>query len=337
MRLRVLGVCLLGIALSSAAAAATHVVVQPRVPPPDNVTQPALLTFMKTVRNPTIVLRVPAPQTLVTQAQGQQGSADLGEGYLTIEKELVKAGFTVRDRGLLVEILRSNQNLDYGVIQQKIDAQLILEIVSIQRRSYGNDVYVEANRHREGRLRRGEFPISGWHFESRIIMVSSGEIGGIYTVDVAPEGLHFLVSGSDTFNATPQGKRDREHVGYGVGSAQDAAPEFVRMLVSSLIPTAERASIGVRILPMTSDAIRGLGFRIPKNAKGVLIAGVSPNSRAAASGVYLGDVIEQVDGRTVQSPQDVANAVNGAGGGAITLAINRGGRKISINVPAAGR
>jgi hypothetical protein len=332
---KVLGVCLLGITLSSAAAAATHVVVQPRVPPPDNVTQPALLTFMKTVRNPTIVLRVPAPQTLVTQAQGQQGSADLGQGYLTIEKELVKAGFTVRDRGLLVEILRSNQNLDYGVIQQKIDAQLILEIVSIQQRSYGNDVYVDANNHREGRLKRGEFPISGWHFESRIIMVDSGEIGGIYTVDVAPEGLHFLVSRNDVFNATPQGKRDREHVGYGVGSAQDAAPEFIRMLVSSLIPTAARASLGVRIAPMTSDAIRELGFKIPKNAKGVLVTGVSPNSRASASGLYLGDIIEQVDGRTVQSPQDVVSAVNEAGGGAITLTINRGGKKISIIVPAA--
>ena len=335
MHPKVLAICLLGITLSSAAAAATHVVVQPRVPPPDDVTQPALLTFMKTVRNPTIVLRVPAPQTLVTQAQGQQGSADLGQGYLTIEKELVKAGFTVRDRGLLVEILRSNQNLDYGVIQQKIGAQLILEIVSIQARSCGNDVYVETNTHREGRLERGEFPIWGWHFESRIIMVDSGEIGGIYTVDVAPEGLHFLVSGNDVFNATPQGKRDKAHVGYGVGSAQDAAPEFIRRLVSSLIPTAARASLGVGLAPLTSDAIRQLGFKIPKNAKGVLVTGVSPNSRASASGLYLGDIIEQVDGRTVQSPQDVISAVNEAAGGSITLTINRGGKKISINVPAA--
>lgn len=331
---KVLGVCLLGITLSSAAAAATHVVVEPRVPPPDNVTQPALFTFMKTVRNPTIVLRVPAPQTLVTQAQGQQGSVDLGQGYLTIEKELVKAGFTVRDRGLLVEILRSNQNLDYGAIQQKIDAQLILEIVSIQSRSYGNDVYVQANNHRGGRLRRGEFPISGWHFESRIVMVNSGEIGGIYTVDVAPLGLHFLVSGSDVFNATPQGKRDRAHVGYGVGSAQDAAPEFVRMLVSSLIPTAARALLGVSLAPMTSDAIRQFGFKLPKNAKGVLIAGIVPNSRASASGLHLGDVIEQVDGRTVQSPQDVISVLNEAGDRSITLTISCGGKEISKNVPA---
>lgn len=332
---KVLGVCLLGITVSNAAAAATHVVVQPRVPPPDNVTQPALLTFMETVRNPTIVLRVPAPQTLVTQAQGQQGSVDLGQGYLTIEKELVKAGFTVRDRGLLVEILRSSQNLDYGMIQERIDAQLILEIVSIQPRSYGNDVYVEAKSHRQGRLKRGEFPIWGWHFESRIIMVNTGEIGGIYTVDVAPEALHFLVSGNDVFNATPQGKRDKEHVGYGVGSAQDAAPAFVRMLVSSLIPTAARASLGVSIAPLTSDAIRELGFKISKNAKGALVTRVAPNSRAALSGVYLGDVIEQVDGRTVQSPQDVVSAVKEAAGASITLTINRGGKKISIKVPAA--
>ena len=331
---KLLGVFLLGITLSSAATAATHVVVEPRVPRPDNVTQPALGTFMKTVRNPTIVLRVPAPQTLVTQAQGQQGSVDLGEGYLAIEKELVKAGFTVRDRGLLVEILRSNQNLDYGAIQQKIDAQLILEIVSIQTRSYGNDVYIQAGNHRGGQLRRGEFSISGWHFESRVVIVNSGEIGGIYTVDVAPVGLHFLVSGNDVFNATPQGKRDMAHVGYGVGSAQDAAPEFVRMLVSSLIPTAARASLGVNIAPMTSDVIRQFGLKLPKNAKGVLILGIVPNSRASASGLHLGDILEQVDGRTVQSPQEVMAAMNEAGDRSITLSISCGGKKLSKNVPA---
>ena len=329
---KVLGACLLGLALSSAATAATHVVVEPRVPLPDNVTQPALLAFMKTVRNPTIVLRVPAPQTLVTQAQGQQGSVDLGQGYLTIEKELVKAGFTVRDRGLLVEILRSNQNLDYGAIQQKIDAQLILEIVSIERRSYGNDVYVQAGNHRAGRLKRGEFPISGWHFESRIVMVNSGEIGGIYTVDVVPTGLHYLVSGKDVFNATPQGKRDKEHVGYGVGSAQDAAPQFIRTLVSSLIPPAGRAPLGVSLAPMTSDLIRQYGFKLPKNAKGVLVVGIAPNSRASAADLHLGDVIEQVNGRTVQSPQDVAGALKEAGDESITLTISCGGKKISKDV-----
>jgi hypothetical protein len=334
MSSKALGGCILWIALGGVASAATHVVVEPRLPPPDNVTQPALLAFMKDVRNPTIVLRVPAPQTLVTQAQGQQGTAEAGDGYVTIEKELVKAGFTVRDRGLLEEILRSNQNLDFAAIQQKIGAQLILEIVSIQPRSYGTDAYVEANSHREGQLRRGVFPINGWHFEARVVLVNSGEIGGLYSVDVAPQGLHFLVSGNNVYNATPQGKRDLAHTGYDVGSIQAAAPAFVRLLVSSLIPTAARATFGANVAPLTPDAIRQLGFKIPKNAKGVLVVGILPNSRASTSGLRVGDIIEQVDGKPVQSPEEVVSALSGSAGRSIALAINRGGKTTSINAPA---
>ena len=334
-------VCLFGIALSGVASAATHVVVEARVPQPDNVTKPALLAFMKTVVNPTIVLRVPAPQTLVTQAQGQQSSVDLGQGYLTIEKELVKAGFSVRDRGLLEEILRSTQNLDYRAIQQKIDAQLILEIVSIQPRDYGNDVYVEAKNHKEGRMKRGVFPISGWHFEARLVMVSTGEIGGIYSVDVAPAGgLHFLMYGNETvLNATPEGELVRVKGqtlsgGWNAGTAEQAAPAFVRLLVSSIIPTAARASLGVNLAQMTPDVIRRLGFKLPKNAKGVLVAGIVPNSRASESGLQLGDIIEQVNGRTVQSPDEVVSARGDAPDQPITLTVNRGGRTIAITVPA---
>ncbi len=334
-------VCIFGSALSGVASAATHVVVEARVPQPDNVTKPALLAFMKTVVNPTIVLRVPAPQTLVTQAQGQQSSVDLGQGYLTIEKELVKAGFAVGDRGLPEEILRSTQNLDYRAIQQKIDAQLILEIVSIQPRDYGNDVYVEAKNHKEGRMKRGVFPISGWHFEARLVMVSTGEIGGIYSVDVAPAGgLHFLMYGNETvLNATPEGELVRVKGqtlsgGWNAGTAEQAAPALVRLLVSSIIPTAARASLGVNLAQMTPDVIRRLGFKLPKNAKGVLVAGIVPNSRASESGLQLGDIIEQVNGRTVQSPDEVVSARGDAPDQPITLTVNRGGRTIAITVPA---
>jgi hypothetical protein len=337
---KILAVCLFGITLGGVASAATHVVVEARVPRPDNVTKPALLTFMKAVTNPTIVLRVPAPQTLVTQAQGQQDSVDLGQGYLMIEKELVKAGFSVRDRGLLEQVLRSNQNLDYRAIQQKIDAQLILEIVSIQPRSYGNDAYVEANNHKEGRMKRGVFPISGWHFESRIVMVNTGEIGGIYSIDVAPAGgLHFLMYGDErVFNATPSGEpvrvSGRPLSGWNAGTAEEAAPAFVRLLVSSLIPTAARASLGLNLAPMTPEIIHQLGFKLPKNAKGVLVAGIVPNSRASASGLQLGDIIEQVNGRTVQSPEEVVAARGDVTDQPITLTVNRGGKTISITVPA---
>ena len=335
---KVLAVCIFGITLGGVASAATHVVVEARVPQPDNVTRPALLTFMKTAITPTIVLRVPAPQTLVTQAQGQQGTVDLGQGYLTIEKELVKAGFSVRDRGLLEEVLRLNQNLDFRAIQQKIDAQLILEIVSIQPRSYGNDAYVEAKYHKEGRLKRGVFPISGWRVAGRA--GQHGRDWGRLQRDVAPAGgLHFLMNGDESvFNATPGGEavrvRGQTVSGWNVGTVEQAAPAFVRLLVSSLIPTAARASLGINPASMTPEIIRQLGFKLPRNAKGVLVAGIVPNSRATTSGLQLGDIIEQVNGRTVQSPEEVVAVRGDVADQPLTLTVNRGGKTISITMPA---
>ena len=335
MTRKLVGACLVAVSLSGAVvAAATHAIVEPRVPRPDNVTRPSLLAFMEAVPNPTIVLRVPAPQARVTQAEGQQGSADLNQAYLAFERELVKAGFTVRDRGLLEEILRSNQNLDYRVIQQKIDVQLILEIVSIGQRSYNTDTYIDANSHRERRLKQGEFQITGWHFEGRVVMVGTGEIGGIYAADVVPQALHFVVAGNKVYNAAADGRVDRANVGYGFGPVQAAAPAFVNALLSSLMPARSRLALGLEVAALTPDAIKRLGVRVPKKVRGVLIVGIAPNGRAHTAGLRVGDVIEQFDGREVQSPEDVTTALTLAGPRPLSMRINRGGKAMPVTVPA---
>src|SRR5471030_2267097 len=135
-------------------------------------------------------------------------------------------------------------------------------------------------------------------------MVNSGEIGGIYTADIVPQDLHFLVAGRNVLNATPQGKVDRAHTGYGFGPVEGAAPYFVRMLISALKPNAARAELGVAVAPLTPENIRKLGFKIPKKAKGVIVASVARESRAAESGLQAGDVIKNIDGRAVSSPND---------------------------------
>jgi hypothetical protein len=214
-----------------------YVVVEPRMPTADAVTQPALQRFMRSVQRPTIVLRVPSPQRQVTQSQAQQGEAEMSRAYNLIEKELVKAGFTVRDRGLLEEVLRSTQNLDYQVIEDKINAQLILEIVSIQARSYKNDEYLRVKDRGVGRLQKGAFPIDGWQFECKVVLVNSGEIGGIYTIHVAPTDNHFFLTGEKFQNAGEQGRADTAHLGYGT-SPEAAAQGFVTKLISYLRPSA---------------------------------------------------------------------------------------------------
>jgi hypothetical protein len=259
---------------------ATHVVVTPNLPSPDSITQPALASLMRSVANPTIVLRVPAWQDQVAQAQaqaqallGQMLGVPAGQGqaqqvqklmmemigassapgqlpqaqtqvsqqggiprtFNLIEKELVKAGFTVRDRGLLEQVIRSTPNLDYRIIQNKIDAQLILEIVAISPRSYETAQYAHADGGATGKLTKGTFPIWGWQVECKIILVSTGEVGGIYTIDVAPGTSHFVLDPTlTTFtNADEQGRPDKEHLGYGIPPEGTAKP-FVEKLIAHL-------------------------------------------------------------------------------------------------------
>lgn len=217
------------------------VVAPPQIPGPEPVSQPALQTFMRSVGNPTIVLRVPSPQSQVTEAQKSQGDAVMNQAYNLIERELVKAGFTVRDRGLLEAVLRSNQDLDYRLIQQKVNAQLILEIVSISEHAYNSDQYSRVKDRAIGRLESGAFPLSGWQFECKVVLVESGEIGGIYTIHIAPQQNYFMVSGSNFRNATPQGREDRQSLGYGL-ELQATIEPFVRELIFQLKPWTRTAN-----------------------------------------------------------------------------------------------
>lgn len=232
--------CVAGVAVA-VSGCLTHVVVRPQIPGPEPVSQPALQTFMRSVGNPMIVLRVPSPQSQVTEAQKSQGDATMNQGYNLIERELVKAGFTVRDRGLLEAVLRSNQDLDYRLIQQKVNAQLILEIVSISERSYDSDQYLRVKDRATGRLESGAFPLSGWQFECKVVLVDSGEIGGIYTIHIAPQENHFLVSGSNFRNASSQGREERQYRGYGL-ELQEAIEPFVRELIFELRPWTRTAN-----------------------------------------------------------------------------------------------
>lgn len=213
-------------AVAILAGCATHVRVEPRLPRPDVVTRPALAAYMRSTTSPTIVLRVPAPQGQVAQSQAQQGDAAANQIYNLIEKELVKANFAVRDRGLLDAIVRSGQNLDYPLILQRTNAQLILEIISIRAMEYNNDGYSRVKNNEKGRLESGAFPISGWQYECKVTMVSTGEIGGIYTIDIAPGETYFLVKGDKIQNSNAAGYPFSVDSQFGFQSALADTPQF---------------------------------------------------------------------------------------------------------------
>ena len=73
---------------------------------------------------------------------------------------------------------------------------------------------------------------------------------------------------------------------------------------------AAKASLGITLQPLTPQLRQQL--RLPETVKGVVIAGISPGSDAAAKQLKRGDVILQINQRPVTTPVEAAAAVDAA-------------------------
>lgn len=135
--------------------------------------------------SPKIVLRVPGNRKDITQAEMIQNESL----YNDIEKRLLQGQFTVRDRSLLNEVLtRAGQELSYSEIGRRIDTEIILEIVSFR------PMTMIGTRHVEGAAAPpAPADVFGAVLEGRIIMVTSGEVVGMFTIkELHPQPLYWI-------------------------------------------------------------------------------------------------------------------------------------------------
>jgi hypothetical protein len=139
MRKSIILICLCGIViLQSCAAIAVKGKVSAVARENEIVINPELREFLKKNPNPRVVLRVPFTTSNVTAAESKINS-DYNSLYGRIEKELMKEGYTVRDRNMLNSILSSGQNLSYKEIGEKIETDIIIEIISITSSEISDD------------------------------------------------------------------------------------------------------------------------------------------------------------------------------------------------------
>jgi Do/DeqQ family serine protease len=99
--------------------------------------------------------------------------------------------------------------------------------------------------------------------------------------------------------------------------------------------------LGVQILTLTPDLARE-NNRNPNSTimlpeiNGILVTGILQGSPAASSGLRRGDVITQIDGRTVTTAQDLQNRVDQAGvNQTLRLTVRRGDRTQQLSVQTA--
>jgi serine protease Do len=98
--------------------------------------------------------------------------------------------------------------------------------------------------------------------------------------------------------------------------------------------TSDKGALGVSVEPLTPELASRLGV---KNAHGLVVEDVNPDSRAADAGIQQGDVIESVNRQAVKSVDELRDALRKTSDRPALLLINRKGAEIFVTVrPANG-
>lgn len=91
------------------------------------------------------------------------------------------------------------------------------------------------------------------------------------------------------------------------------------------------SAYGLSIQPLTPELARELG----KDAKGVVVAGVNPDSPAAEAGLQQGDVIRRVNGQDIESAESLKAELDRSGDRPALLLVARGGRNLFLTMERA--
>ena len=102
----------------------------------------------------------------------------------------------------------------------------------------------------------------------------------------------------------------------------------------------EHPYLGIQMATLTPDIRENLNrdsdsVRV-QASQGVVIVGVAGNSPASRAGLQKGDVIQQINGRSVKTADDVQQAVeDSAIGGSLPVEVSRNGQSLTVSVRPA--
>jgi hypothetical protein len=146
---------------------------------------------------PKLVIRVPNPPSNVTEAEQFNYFVNI------VEKVFIGNGYTVRDRGLLENLLRSG-SADFETIGEKIDTDIIIDILTL-RFDIPNKIHEFFNlttSQEEQFLYEENYvdcPLAA--LECRVTIVEKGQLGGAFTFYTSRcdlEHLEFIINSSNS-------------------------------------------------------------------------------------------------------------------------------------------
>jgi hypothetical protein len=145
-----------------------------------------LKEYLRGNKSPKIVLRVPNSNDKATSNTANTQNNNVL--YNTIEKEFLKEGFSVRDRGLFNEIIDKSKSTDYSKIGEETNTDLILEVVNINPivQYSTNKITVVSGGNTSETVQQIDYKKSGASIEFRLIMVKNNEIAGNYKYNYTP-------------------------------------------------------------------------------------------------------------------------------------------------------
>lgn len=88
--------------------------------------------------------------------------------------------------------------------------------------------------------------------------------------------------------------------------------------------------LGVTLQPVTAQIAVQLG--LPADTKGLVVTEIDPNGAATEQGIARGDVILEINRKSVETADDVQSALNSAGAKPILVLISRKGQTIYLTV-----
>lgn len=119
--------------------------------------------------------------------------------------------------------------------------------------------------------------------------------------------------------------------GFGVVIPAAIATASANQILASGTP--RRGFLGVAVQPVQpapSQVSDGRG-------RALLVAGVTPGSPAAAAGILVGDLLLDVDGRAMEVPEDLLDALSGRAGATVSARVLRGDAVRDVQIAVAAR